>query len=74
MWIILCETHRFLWAGRDDRYITYLGLTQNRVKDQTLDAKLDDVNRDEVVVGDVDEILGEETHSWSGATNSPFHR
>lgn len=71
-WIILCETHRFLWAGLDGGHVGYLGLTHNCVRDHTLDVKLDNLNWDIVLVGDVDEILGEETHSWSGASNPPF--
>lgn len=73
MRIMLCETHWFLWAWLEGRHIRYLGLTHNYLRDQTLNVKIDNLDRDKVLVGDVDEILEDETHIWSGATNTPFY-
>lgn len=63
--IIPCDTHRFLRAWRDGgRHVYRLDLPNNCFVDQTLTGELDDLNRDEVLVGDVDEILkGEERHA-----------
>lgn len=71
------ETHRLHRAGLHGGHVGDLGCADHGPGDQTLNAELHDLNRDEVLVGDVDEILGGggETHTRSGEhTNAPSRR
>lgn len=55
--ISVCETHGFLRAGLDGAHVEGPGLTDNGSGDQTLDAEVQDLDWDKVVVGDVDQVL-----------------
>lgn len=57
---------RFLRPGLDGSQVGYLGLTQDDVGDQTLDAEVYDLNRHEVLVGDVDEVRDLHVHHVGG--------
>ena len=63
MRVILRVTHRILWAGLDVGHVRNLGFTHNCVRDKTLNAKLHNLHWDIVLVGDVDKILEERTHT-----------
>lgn len=55
--ISVCETHGFLRAGLDGAHVDGPVLTDNGRRDQTLDAEVQDLDWDKVVVGDVDQVL-----------------
>lgn len=71
--ISVCETHGFLRAGLDGAHVDDPVLTDNSRGDQTLDAEVQDLDWDKVVIGDVDQVLAgrkqagyevQPTHLW----------
>lgn len=60
-----------LRSGLDRCHVGDLGLSHDDVDDQTLHVELHDLNRDEVVVGDVDEIL--ERKREQKVSSTPTH-
>lgn len=58
------DPYRVLGARLDGAHVGDLGVADDRLRDHTLNTEVHNLDRDEVVVGDVDEIL------WDGKKNS----
>lgn len=57
MFVILCETHRFLGTGLEAAYVGDPVLSDDGLRNYTLDVEVQDLDCDEVVIGDADQVL-----------------
>lgn len=64
--------YQVLGARLDGAHVGDLGLADDHLRDHTLDTEVHNLDRDKVVVGDVDEILGDgkKKFYWAEPTHS----
>lgn len=66
--------YRVLGARLDVAHVGDLGLADDRLRDHPLNTEVHNLDRDEVIVGDVDEILRDgKINSLLGGTDSPVY-
>lgn len=57
IFVIPCETHRFLGTGLEGAYVVDPVLSDDGLRDYTLDVEVQDLDCDKVVIGDAEQVL-----------------